>query len=199
MALWAVIAPDCACDLRARIVRLVRLLVRDRSAIVGAALSGVVAVGAAFLAAWLARRHDRLQQDHQAVARLSIVVYDVAEALGDFRRADYADFARHRVRALRRAVILEAPYLTESELLVQVYASIAWMEDVWVPALEEMLDEADRSAMDPELRLLNIQSLALGGATVMGDLNLALGVWQASEHVSDVVSFPDLDGARDPS
>jgi len=169
------------------------------SAIVGAALSGVVAVGAAFLAAWLARRHDRLQQDHQAVARLSIVVYGVAEALGDYRRADYADFARQRVRALRRAVILEAPYLTESVLLEQVYASIAWMEDVWVPALEGFLDEADQSAMDPELRLLNIQSLSLGGASVMGDLNLALGVWQASEHVSDVVSFPDLDGARDPS
>jgi hypothetical protein len=169
------------------------------SAIVGAALSGVVAVGAAFLAAWLARRHDRLQQDHQAVARLSIVVYDVAEALGDYRRADYAEFARQRVRALRRAVILEAPYLTESVLLEQVYASIAWMEDVWVPALEGLLNDADRSAMDPELRLLNIQSLSLGGASVMGDLNLALGVWQASEHVSDIVSFPDLDGARDPS
>lgn len=128
------------------------------------------------------------------MARLSIVVYDVAEALGDHRRADYADFARQRVRALRRAVILEAPYLTESVLLEQVYASIAWMEDIWVPALEGMLDEADRSVMDPELRLLNIQGLASESVSVMGDLNLALGIWQASEGVSDVVSFPDLDG-----
>ena len=128
------------------------------------------------------------------MARLSIVVYDVAEALGDHRRADYADFARQRVRALRRAVILEAPYLTESVLLEQVYASIAWMEDIWVPALEGMLDEADRSVMDPELRLLNIQGLASESVSVMGDLNLALGIWQASERVSDVVSFPDLDG-----
>jgi hypothetical protein len=164
------------------------------SAIVGAGLSGLVAVGAAFLAAWLARRHDRGQEARQAAARIDALAYEVWQDLVVIAdQDDYPTFAAYRIFELRRAIVRELAYLSEAAALyIQLKQIIAWVNEVWLPELRRTVIRLPPLGPDEDLDP-RVEALSMAGADAISEVNTALQVWLARGKVFDLEPFPDLD------
>jgi hypothetical protein len=167
------------------------------AAIIGSALSGLIAVGAAFLAAALARRHDRLQSARQACARLGVVAFDVMSDLLSYSRHDHLSLVRDRLGDLHKAYLVESAYFTDMRLAELVDDTVTWLRGEWEPALERthhslpepFFDEVTGQQMQD---ISSLRRMAQTGADALSGLAAVLAVWQRDQVVETPPPFPQL-------
>lgn len=170
-------------------------------AVVGAALNGLVAIGAAFLAAHLARRHDRQAQARQACGRLAQSVRDAMDEVLSYSDSRYSVRLVDAVKAVHMQHLGEMAYFTEPKLSEEVHRVVTWLSDVWIPAAQRAYANIPIGT-DPETGLeasdlRAVRALAKQAGDVLSALGAALTTWQLRGDLPSVVDLPPLETAQD--
>lgn len=170
-------------------------------AIIGSFLTGVVAVGAAFLAAWLTRRHDRQQDARHSASRLNTAVHDALTVILKYEVRNYPAVARDAISQLHRGFLIESAYMTEAKLVGQGAHILGWLRDAWTPAIEYTSEHLPKPRFN-ELTgsetqdLTPLRDIATEGAYALSNFGAMLNVWQMNGDVIEVRPLPDFDVIR---
>src|SRR5262245_48531276 len=156
------------------------------SALVGAVLAGAFAIGAAFLAARLARRHDELREARHAASRLAALAsdfwYDLSDVYGRGSISEIQSFGKSRPFKLVRAFTIESPVLQDADVATACANVVDWLMGVWRPAVARLTPATPNTAVVVE-----------AGALAAMQLHIILSRWMITDDLIEAKPFPNLD------
>lgn len=155
-----------------------------------------MAVGAAFLGAFLARRGDNRRSSLEAAGRIRVALVEATDVIMRYTAEDYAAKVQAAVAALLRVWLLESSLLGEVRLVLDGEATTSWSTEQWYPRARTVAGAVvmatDPATSQPAVDLRARATMARLGSRGIGCFAAALTRWQSTGKLVSMEPLPEV-------